>query len=395
MEFLIGRTLVNNIINLGVEQFVRDDLQSDPRQDWTEVIETEPDAGLGNGGLGRLAACFIDSLATLQIPAMGYGLRYEYGIFRQAIENGFQVEHPDHWLASPTPGKWPGRGKRSRCRSAAPSSWRTASCAPSPATPSHLLGVPYDRPVVGYGGRTINTLRLWGAASPDFFDFGEFSSGDFVGAIVEPSARRDRHARPLPRRFHRRRPGAALRPGVLPGLLLAADIVARFRRTNADWRALPDKVAIQLNDTHPAMAVAELMRILLDQAKLGWDEAWDLTVRTLAYTNHTLLPEALEKWPVRFFELVCPRLLEIIYEINRRFLDDVQQRYPGDEDRVRRMSLIEEKPAPPGAHGQPGHRRHAQHQRRGRRSTPTCCAPASSPTSPSCSPSGSTTRPTA
>jgi starch phosphorylase len=345
MEFLMGRALVNNIINLGVEQFVRDDLQSDPRQDWKEVIETEPDAGLGNGGLGRLAACFIDSLATLQIPAMGYGLRYEYGIFRQAIDNGFQVEHPDHWLAWPDP--WEVARPRETVQVPLGCSFHLENGVlhAVPGRPTHLLGVPHDRPVVGYGGRTINTLRLWRAASPDYFDFGEFSSGDFVGAVVDRVV-----AESVTRVLYpddSTVAGQALR-FVQEYFLVCcalADIVARFRRTNDDWRLLPDKVAIQLNDTHPAMAVAELMRILLDQAELGWDEAWDLTVRTLAYTNHTLLPEALEKWSVRFFELVCPRLLEIVYEINRRFLNDLQQRYPGDEDRVRRMSLIEEDPA--------------------------------------------------
>ncbi|MCI0461063.1 MAG: glycogen/starch/alpha-glucan phosphorylase [Gemmataceae bacterium] len=345
MEFLIGRTLVNNIVNLGVEQFVRDDLQSDPRQDWTEVIETEPDAGLGNGGLGRLAACFIDSLATLQIPAMGYGLRYEYGIFRQDIKNGFQVEQPDHWLAQPDP--WEVVRPQEAVEVPLGCSFKLTNgvVRAVPGHPSHLLGVPHDRPVVGYGGRTINTLRLWGASSPEFFDFGEFSSGDFVGAMVDRVL-----AETVTRVLYpddSTVAGQALR-FVQEYFLVCcslADIVARFRRTNDDWRLLPDRVAIQLNDTHPAMAVAELMRILLDQAKLGWDEAWDLTLRTLAYTNHTLLPEALEKWPVRFFELVCPRLLEIVYEINRRFLDTVQQRYPGDEARVRRMSLIEETPA--------------------------------------------------
>jgi starch phosphorylase len=345
MEFLIGRTLVNNIINLGVEQFVRSDLQSDPRQDWKEVIGTEPDAGLGNGGLGRLAACFIDSLATLQIPAMGYGLRYEYGIFRQGIENGFQVEHPDHWLAQPDP--WEVIRPRETIQVPLGCSFHLEKgvLRAIPGHPTRLLGVPYDRPVVGYGGHTINTLRLWGAASPEFFDFGEFSSGDFVGAIVDRVV-----AETVTRVLYpddSTLAGQALR-FVQEYFLVCcslADIVARFRRTNNDWRLLADKVAIQLNDTHPAMAVAELMRILLDQAKLGWDEAWDLTIRTLAYTNHTLLPEALEKWPVGFFELVCPRLLEIIYEINRRFLKDVQQRYPGDGDRVGRMSLIEETPA--------------------------------------------------
>jgi glycogen phosphorylase len=345
MEFLMGRALVNNVINLGVEKFVRDDLQSDPRQDWKEVIETEPDAGLGNGGLGRLAACFIDSLATLQIPAMGYGLRYEYGIFRQEIENGFQVEHPDQWLAQPDP--WEVTRPRETVLVPVACSFHMENGVLQvvPGRSFNLLGVPCDRPVVGYGGQTINTLRLWAAESPDFFDFGEFSSGDFVGAIMHRT-----QAETVTRVLYpddSTVAGRALR-FVQEYFLVCcslADIIARFRRTNDDWQYLADKVAIQLNDTHPAMAVAELMRILLDKAKLGWDQAWDLTVRTLAYTNHTLLPEALEKWPVRFFELICPRLLEIVYEINRRFLGDVQKRYPGDGDRMRRMSLIEETPA--------------------------------------------------
>jgi starch phosphorylase len=341
MEFLIGRTLVNNIINLGVEKLVRDDLQSDPRQDWKEVIETEPDAGLGNGGLGRLAACFIESLATLQIPAMGYGLRYEYGIFRQSIENNFQVEQPDHWLAQPDP--WEVARLRETVEVPFGCSFELqGDLRAVPGRPMHVLGVPYDRPVVGYGGRTINTLRLWRGSSPDHFDFGEFSSGDFVGAIVDRIVT-DTFTRVL-YPDDSTKAGQALRFFQEYFLVCCslADIVARFRRTNDNWRLLPEKVAIQLNDTHPAMAVAELMRILLDQARLGWDEAWDLTTGTLAYTNHTLLPEALEKWPVKFFELACPRLLEIIYEINRRFLGNVQEQYPHDEERVQRMSLIEE-----------------------------------------------------
>jgi starch phosphorylase len=345
MEFLIGRTLVNNIINLGVEKFVRDNLQSDPRQDWTAIVETEPDAGLGNGGLGRLAACFIESLATLQIPAMGYGLRYEYGIFRQSIDNGFQVEQPDHWLGQPDP--WEVIRPRETVEVSVGCSFELDGALRAiPGRPMHLLGVPYDRPVVGYGGRTINTLRLWAASSPNYFDFGEFSSGDFVGAIVHRLV-----ADTITRVLYpddSTLAGQALRFCQEYFLVCCslADIVARFRCANDDWRLLPEKVAIQLNDTHPAMAVAELMRVLLDDAKLGWDDAWDLTVRTLAYTNHTLLPEALEKWPVRFFELVCPRLLEIIYEIDRRFLAHVGQRYPGDEARTGRVSLIEESAAP-------------------------------------------------
>jgi starch phosphorylase len=342
MEFLIGRTLVNNIINLGVEQFVREDLYSDPHHDWTEVVESEPDAGLGNGGLGRLAACFIESLATLGIPAMGYGLRYEFGIFRQEIENGFQVEQPDHWLKDRDP--WEVARPRQTVQVPLGCSFHAENgvLQATPGHTTHLLGVPYDRPVVGYGGRTINTLRLWKAESPEFFDFGEFSTGDFVGALVDRLM-----AETVTRVLYpddSTMAGQALR-FVQEYFLVCcslADIVARFRRGSSEWSALPDKIAIQLNDTHPAMAVAELMRILLDQANLGWDEAWNLTVRTLAYTNHTLLPEALEKWPVRFFELVCPRLLEIVYEINLRFLNDVRRRFPGDDARLQRMNLIQE-----------------------------------------------------
>jgi len=400
MEFLIGRTLINNIVNLGVEDVVRRDLRSDPRQDWKQVIETEPDAGLGNGGLGRLAACFIDSLATLQIPAIGYGLRYEYGIFRQQIDNGRQVEQPDHWLKSPDP--WEVARPRETVQVPVGCGFclEGGALRALPGHTMHLLGVPYDRPVVGYGGQTINTLRLWGAASPEFFHFGEFSSGDFVGAIVDRIL-----AETVTRVLYpddSTREGQALR-FVQEYFLVCcslADIVARFRRGNSEWHALADKVAIQLNDTHPAMAVAELMRILLDEARLGWDEAWDLTVRTLAYTNHTLLPEALEKWPVQLFEIACPRLLEIIYEINRRFLDDVQRRYPGDVERVQRMSLIEETPARQvrmanlaivGTHSTNGVAAiHSELLRTRTVKVPRRCA-----TSPRRSPSGSTTRPTA
>jgi starch phosphorylase len=344
MEFLLGRSLANNIVNLGVEPFVRADLRSDPRQDWDEVLETEPDAGLGNGGLGRLAACFIDSLATLQIPAVGYGLRYEYGIFRQEIKDGWQAEQPDHWLLHPDPWEVVRPGETVEVPLACSFELHEGRLRAVPDRPTRLLGVPYDRPVVGYGGQTINTLRLWGAASPAYFDFSEFSGGDFVGALVDRMA-----AETVTRVLYpddSTVAGQALRFLQEYFLVCAslADIVRRFRRGNADWRALPDKVAVQLNDTHPAMAVAELMRLLLDQAGLGWDDAWDLTVRTLAYTNHTLLPEALERWPVRMFEVLCPRLLEIVYEINRRFLGDVRSRYPGDGDRVGRMSLIEEGP---------------------------------------------------
>jgi len=344
MEFLIGRTLTNNMVNLMAEPLVQKLLE---RQglDFHRLAELEPDAGLGNGGLGRLAACFIDSIATLQLSAMGYGLRYEYGIFKQHIRDGYQVEQPDNWLRRPDPWEVARPGKTIHVPLNATVKMVGGRAQLIPNQPSHLLGIAFDRPVVGYGGKCVNTLRLWAAAAPDSFDFADFSSGDFVGAVLHSIA-----AESLTRVLYpddTTEAGRTLR--FLQEYFLVCcslnDIVGRFRKSgNPDWHALPERVAIQLNDTHPSMAVAELMRILLDQAGLDWDDAWDLTVRTLAYTNHTLLPEALEKWPVALFEQLIPRHLQIVYEINRRFLDQVRQRYPGDDGRVTRVSLIEEGP---------------------------------------------------
>jgi starch phosphorylase len=344
MEFLIGRTLSNNIINLSAEPVVARAMQ---HAGWNldELVEEEPDAGLGNGGLGRLAACFIDSLATLQYSAIGYGLRYEYGIFRQNIRDGFQQEQPDNWLRSPDPWEVVRPGKLYPVPLNASFELNGSAIRVTPNRPSTLLGFPYDRPVVGYGARSVNTLRLWAAAAPASFDFAEFSQGDFVGAVVDNLA-----AESLTRVLYpddSTEAGRALR--FLQQYFLVScslqDILSRFGKGGTHpWSALPDKVAIQMNDTHPSLAVAEMMRILLDQGKLGWDEAWDLTVRTLAYTNHTLLPEALERWPVALFETLIPRQLEIIYEINRRFMDDVRRRFPGDEPRAARMSMVEAGP---------------------------------------------------
>src|SRR5262245_24596579 len=344
MEFLIGRSLTNNITNLMVEPVVREALEREGL-DPVQLAEHEPDAGLGNGGLGRLAACFLDSLATQQIPAVGYGLRYQYGIFRQDIQNGWQVERPDNWLRHTDP--WEVARPAEAVKRTTNASVRVENGTPRLVGnhPATLIGVPFDRPVVGYGGWTINTLRLWHAAAPDAFDLGEFNHGDFFGSV---------HAKVTAENLTRvlypddsTAAGRTLRFAQEHFLVACslADILRRFRHRHNDWRALPDKVAIQLNDTHPALAVTELMRVLLDDARLGWDEAWDLTVRTLAYTNHTLLPEALEKWPVELFAIALPRHLEIVYEINRRLLDDVQTRHPGDDDKVRRVSLIEEGPA--------------------------------------------------
>src|SRR6266436_2325363 len=344
LEFLLGRTLRNNLMNVAAEPIVRQAMQ---QQGWNldALIEEEPDAGLGNGGLGRLAACFIDSLATLQYPAIGYGLRYEYGIFRQSIRDGFQVEQPDNWLFENDPWKIPRPHKVYVVPLNATFELRGASVRFTPNKPSSLLGVAYDRPVVGFGANCVNTLRLWAASAAHSFDFGEFSHGDFAGAVLEKVA-----AESVTRVLYpddSTEAGRVLR--FLQEYFLVScslqDMSARFFATgNTSWSSFPDKVAVQMNDTHPALCVAELMRILLDQAHMTWEQAWDITQRTLGYTNHTLLPEALEKWPVDLFETIIPRQLEIIYEINRRFLDGVRRRYPGDDARAQRVSLIEEAP---------------------------------------------------
>jgi glycogen phosphorylase len=341
MEFLIGRSLANNVENLL--------LNADARRaaaaidlDWLALLEQEPDAGLGNGGLGRLAACFLDSMATMQIPAIGYGLRYEYGMFKQVIRDGWQVEYPDNWLVRRDP--WEIRRVRDQVEIQLNCSYevREGTLRAIAGKPSRLIGVPYDRPIVGYGGKTINTLRLWAASAPEYFDFQAFSHGEFVGAVAEAL-----EAESLTRVLY---PDDSTSLGqglrfVQEYFLVAcslADVIRRFRMHNTDWSLLPEKTALQLNDTHPSFAVPELMRILLDEAHLSWDTAWDLSCRTLGYTNHTLLPEALERWPLPWFQMLVPRQLEIIFEINRRLLEAVRKRYPGDEGRVQRMSLIEE-----------------------------------------------------
>jgi len=341
MEFLIGRSLANNVINLLLEPLIKDAIQT-KNLDWIDLLEQEPDAGLGNGGLGRLAACFMESTATMQLPAMGYGLRYEYGIFKQCIRNGWQEERPDNWLRRQDPWEVPRPNEKVEIGLNCSFDLRGGSLRAVSGRPSSLIGIPFDRPVVGYGGSTINTLRLWAAAAPDFFKFQEFSGGDFVGALAETLS-----AESLTRVLY---PDDSTSLGqglrfVQEYFLVAcslADVVRRFRRTNNDWGTFPETAAIQLNDTHPAMAVPELMRILLDEAHLGWDEAWDIAKRALAYTNHTLLPEALEKWPLAWFEIMLPRHLEIVYEINRRLLDEARTRFPGDEERLQRVSVLDD-----------------------------------------------------
>ncbi len=341
MEFLIGRALASNVTNLRLAKIAKQAVE-EQGLDWPELLEQEPDAGLGNGGLGRLAACFLDSMATMQLPAMGYGLRYEYGMFRQVICNGWQQEQPDNWLQRQDPWEVPRPSERVEVRLNCSYEVRGGRLRAIVGRPSTLIGVPFDRPIVGYGGKTINTLRLWAADAPHNFDFQEFNHGEFVGAVAEAI-----EAASLTRVLY---PDDSTSTGqglrfVQEYFLVAcslADLLRRFRRGNANWSALPEKAAIQLNDTHPACAVPELLRILLDEAHLEWDQAWDLTQRTLAYTNHTLLPEALEKWPLAWFNALLPRHLELIYEINRRLLDSVRTRFRGDDGRAQRVSLIED-----------------------------------------------------
>ena len=365
MEFLIGRSLANNVTNLLLDPLAKPSRQAEgsrlaqPARAGARCRPGQRRAWPPGGVLPR----FDGHDATA-----GHRLRPALRVWHVPPDDrdGWQNEQPDNWLRCPDPWEVARPQEQVEVKLNCSFEVSSGSLRAVAGKPSSLIGIPFDRPVVGYGGKTINTLRLWTAAAPDFFDFQEFSHGDFVGALAETLA-----AESLTRVLY---PDDSTSQGqglrfVQEYFLVAcslADIIRRFRRNNADWNALPEKIAIQLNDTHPSMAVPELMRILLDEAHLGWDQAWDLTQRTLAYTNHTLLPEALEKWPVAWFEMMLPRHLEIIFEINRRLLDDVRQRFPGDEDRVARVSLIEEGPTEQCSHGEPGHRRLAQHEWRGR-----------------------------
>ena len=343
MEFLIGRSLHNNVTNLLLGPLAHAVI-ADKKLDLLEIQEQEPDAGLGNGGLGRLAACFMESAATLQLPAMGYGLRYEYGIFKQFIENGWQKEMPDNWLRCPDPWEVARPNEKVEVHLGCSFELSGSSLRPVVGRPSTLIGIPFDRPVIGFAGHTINTLRLWAAAAPDFFNFEDFSHGDFIEAFTQSLT-----AETLTRVLY---PDDSSFLGQYLRLMQEyflvacslADGVRRFQRSNSDWSQFASKVAIQMNDTHPALAVPELMRILVDEVQLGWDDAWQITQQTLAYTNHTLLPEALEKWPVEWLSEALPRQLEIIYEINRRFVGHIRKLFIGDQVRVQRVSVVEDGP---------------------------------------------------
>lgn len=344
LEFLMGRSLGNNLTNLGLLESGAQALQ-DMGIDLDEVYESEYDAALGNGGLGRLAACFLDSLATLEMPGYGYGINYEYGLFRQEIRNGYQQERPDNWLVYQTP--WEIERPDEACfiplyGRIEHSADRHGHYNPMWLDWKHLVGVPHDMPIVGYGGGAINFLRLYSARSSHEFDMQIFNEGDYLKAVEQKIASETISKVLYPSDMIAS--GRELR--LIQEYFLVAcalrDIVRRYRQAHDTFDAFPDKVAVQLNDTHPALAITELMRMLIDENDLPWETAWEITQATMGYTNHTLMPEALEVWPVSLLETVLPRHLQILYEINRRFLEQVAAAWPGDSERLRRMSLIAE-----------------------------------------------------
>jgi starch phosphorylase len=345
-EFLLGRALTANLQALGVHEAYRAVL-AEMGIDLDELVEQEPDAGLGNGGLGRLAACILDSMATLALPGHGYGIRYEFGIFEQAIRNGHQVERADEWLRFGNPWEIErpeytvsvSFGGRTERVPAGDGRFRVIWQADE-----RVLGVPYDTPIAGYRNDTVNSLRLWAARAHQEFDFALFNSGDYVKAVQAKNASEVISKVLYPNDNFEAGRELRLRQEYFFVACSIHDIVWRYKKTHPTFERFADKVAIQLNDTHPAVAIAELMRVLVDEHDVSWDEAWKQTVGAFGYTNHTLLPEALERWPVALFQRLLPRHLEIIFEINRRFLREVMDAFPHDDARVARMSLIEEGP---------------------------------------------------
>jgi starch phosphorylase len=343
-EFLMGRALGNNLVSLGLYEMARS-LLREYDLELSDILEQELDAGLGNGGLGRLAACFLDSMATLGLPGYGYGIRYEYGIFEQKIRNGRQVEQADAWLRISNPWEVP----RHEYTVAVHFGGRVEEKLDEDGrlrvewVEAHrVLGVPYDTPVAGYGNNTVNTLRLWRARATKEFDLQVFNLGDFRRA-VEGRAMSESISQVLyPPDDSAEGHELRLKQQYFFVACSIEDIIRRYLKTHLTFERFADRVAIQLNDTHPAIAVAELMRVLLDVHGVPWERAWDITQATIAFTNHTLLPEALERWPVAMFERLLPRHLGIIYEINRRFMRQIQIHSPGDDDRLRRMSIIAE-----------------------------------------------------
>ena len=349
MEFLMGRTLGNAMLSLGITDAATDMLYQLGIK-LEDLADEEIDAGLGNGGLGRLAACFLDSCATLQLPVMGYGIRYEYGMFRQRIVDGRQVEEPDHWLRDGNPWEVERPGYTQRIRF----DGRTECFAREDGSSGHcwvdthdVLAVPCDIPVPGYQNGTVNTLRLWKAAATDVFDLDEFNAGSYTESVATKNEAENITMVLYPNDVSENGKELRLRQQYFLASASLQDVIERWMTVQkGDFGNFGEMNCFQLNDTHPSCAVPELMRLLMDEHGMGWDEAWGITSRTMAYTNHTLLPEALEKWPLSLFRKLLPRILEIILEINARFLSEVSRHWPGDIDRLRQMSIIEEGETP-------------------------------------------------
>jgi starch phosphorylase len=343
LEFLIGRLLGNNVINLGLEDACRSAMV-ECGLDWEDLRDHEVDAGLGNGGLGRLAACFLDSMSTLDLPAIGYGLRYDFGIFQQQIVNSYQVEQPDQWLKLGYPWEIAHpefsfevqfQGHVEMRQELRGQTWNW--------TGTHkVIGMPYDLPVVGYGGTTVNTLRLWSARGAEEFDLDDFNRGEYVDAVTNKVLAENLTKVLYPNDNIFEGQELRLKQEYFFVSCSLQDALRRFKSDGNTWDLFPDKVFFQLNDTHPALVVPELMRLLIDREGLAWDAAWAITTASTGYTNHTILPEALETWPADMFGRLLPRHLQIVYEINARFLREVSVRHPFDGDRLRRMSIIAE-----------------------------------------------------
>ncbi|HRJ54478.1 MAG TPA: glycogen/starch/alpha-glucan phosphorylase [Candidatus Thiothrix moscowensis] len=346
LEFLIGRSLGNNLLNMDICESTKQALLN-YCTDLEEVAAQEPDAGLGNGGLGRLAACFMDSCATLSLPVVGYGIRYEYGMFRQRVENGYQVEDPDHWLRDGNPWEVERAEYVQRVKFGGHTEHYTddqGRLRVRWVSTDDVLAIPFDMPISGYKNNTVNTLRLWKATATDEFNLDEFNAGSYTEAVEAKNHAEHISMVLYPNDSSENGKELRLRQQYFLASASLKDAVRMWERQSSapDYSTFAAENVFQMNDTHPTVAVACLMRILLDEKGLEWDEAWEITRNCMAYTNHTLLPEALERWPVHLFAKLLPRILEIIYEINARFLREVSMKWPGDTDRQRRMSIIEE-----------------------------------------------------
>ncbi len=344
LEFLIGRSLTTSLLNLNMDQEFKLALE-DIGLDYEAIRDVEPDAALGNGGLGRLAACFLDSMATQRLPGYGYGIRYDYGMFYQRIENGYQVEHPDNWLRYGNPWEF----ARPEVLFPIKFGGRVVQYQDEHGTllnhwvdTEDIMAMAYDMPIPGYNTNTVNNLRLWSAKASRDFDLKYFNEGNYIKAVEDKNESENLSKVLYPADTTEMGRELRLKQQYFFVSASLQDILARFVKHHDNLDNLPDKVAIQLNDTHPAIAIPELMRLLVDIHQLDWERAWDITTRTFSYTNHTLMPEALETWPVTLFERMLPRHLQLVYEINHRFLKEVMHRYPGDVDMLRRMSIIDE-----------------------------------------------------